>query len=72
LFSISFFATPTAAGTATPSAAPATTFFVVDMPSSSAADVVSSSLATVTSAVEESYEDSFLRYREVETAISPS
>jgi hypothetical protein len=31
----SFFATPTAAGTATPRAAPATTFCVVDMPSSS-------------------------------------
>lgn len=31
----SFFATPTAAGTATPRAAPATTFWVVDMPSSS-------------------------------------
>ena len=30
---ISFFATPTAAGTATPTAAPATTFFVVDIPS---------------------------------------
>jgi hypothetical protein len=33
---ISFFATLTAAGTATPKAAPATTFFVVDIPSSSA------------------------------------
>jgi hypothetical protein len=32
---ISFFATLTAAGTATPNAAPATTFFVVDIPSSS-------------------------------------
>jgi hypothetical protein len=39
--SISFFATPTAAGTATPTAAPATTFFVVDMPSSLACSSVS-------------------------------
>ena len=34
-FPSNFFATPTAAGTATPSAAPATTFWVVDIPSSS-------------------------------------
>jgi hypothetical protein len=34
-FPRNFFATPTAAGTATPSAAPATTFWVVDIPSSS-------------------------------------
>jgi hypothetical protein len=33
-FPISFFATPTAAGTATPSAAPAAIFFFVDIPSS--------------------------------------
>jgi hypothetical protein len=42
-----FFATPTAAGTATPSAAPAAIFFGVERPSSSPFDMTSSSSATV-------------------------
>jgi hypothetical protein len=42
-----FFATPTAAGTATPSAAPAAIFFGVERPSSSPFDMTSSSVATV-------------------------
>jgi hypothetical protein len=44
---ISFFATPTAAGSTTPIAAPAAIFWPVDMPSSS--EPLSSSLATSTS-----------------------
>ena len=50
-----FFATPTAAGTATPKAAPATTFCVVDMPSPSSPPfssfIVSSFSATLSSRV---------------------
>jgi hypothetical protein len=42
-----FFATPTAAGTATPNAAPAAIFFGVERLSSSPFDMTSSSFATV-------------------------
>jgi hypothetical protein len=69
---MSFFATPTAAGTATPSAAPATTFWVVDIPSSSpppfSSFIPSSLLAMLSSRVRDWKPTLFYRYTNLRNA----